>query len=228
MQKLADRLSGTREALGLSQQKLADKAGVALRTIQNWENPASKEPQPAKLSKVAQALNVSIDYLLGKTEGKWDQTLSDEPTKYRLGNASDVMMLTELAPHKVPVVSWAKAGAGISYHDLAEQIDEYVLSDAPDPNAYALIIEGDSMEPEYKSGDRVIFLPNQEARNGDVVVARVAESGEVYFKLFHTFGPRNEKVRLTSYNTIYPTLEFDRKDFRFIHPMHSMWRKRRR
>lgn len=60
----------------------------------------------------------------------------------------------------VPVVSWARAGAAeFNYHDLAEFIDETVQTTCKDPNAFALIVEGDSMEPKFSPGDRLIISP---------------------------------------------------------------------
>src|ERR1051326_2019610 len=43
----------------------------------------------------------------------------------------------------IPVVSWAAAGAATDYQDLATQIDETVGSHVTDPNAFAVILEGD-------------------------------------------------------------------------------------
>ena len=67
----------------------------------------------------------------------------------------------------VPVVSWASAGKAADYPDLCNQIEELVETDCKDPNSFALILEGDSMEPTFLAGDIVIFAPNSEARNGD-------------------------------------------------------------
>lgn len=157
--------------------------------------------------------------------GQSDNQVAENPTPY----SSAVRPAPKLSPtHGVPVVSWARAGMGTNFHDVAEQIDEWLETDSKDPNAYALIIEGDSMMPEFKPGDRVIFEPNLEAQNGDVVVARLYDTGQVYFKLFHLAGPVGDQVRLTSFNPAYPPLEYPKQAFRFIHPMRSMVRYRRR
>jgi len=212
------RLKAVRRRKGHTQASLAKRLGISSGNFGNWET-GGFVPHPATLSKLAAELGVSVGYLLGEEP---EQVLETKP------NASAPMPAIEMFKGKVPVVSYATAGAGLNYSDLAEQINEWVSCDTSDPNAYALIIEGDSMEPEYKAGDRAVFLPNQEARNGDIVVARLAETGEVYFKLFHLLGPKADKVRLTSYNELYPPLEFPRKAFRFIHPLHGTWRPRKR
>lgn len=127
----------------------------------------------------------------------------------------------------VPVVSWASAGSCHNYHDLCEFLDETVSTDAQDPNAFALIVEGDSMEPVYRTGDRLVITPNIAVINGDVVIARHEKHGNVWFKLYHQTGPRGDIVRLTSYNPAYPPLEHRYDEFRFIYPVYSMTRRTR-
>jgi SOS-response transcriptional repressor LexA len=119
---------------------------------------------------------------------------------------------------EIPVVSWAAAGAAKDYQDLATQIDETVGSHVTDPNAFAVIIEGESMEPDFKAGDRVVLAPNLEARNGDVVLAKLAD-GRVMVKKFLRRGPEGKTIRLESANKEYPDLEFAAADFVFVYPV---------
>ncbi|MEW6306161.1 MAG: LexA family transcriptional regulator [Verrucomicrobiota bacterium] len=121
-----------------------------------------------------------------------------------------------------PVVSWASAGAGGNYADLEGFLNERIPTDCKDPNSFALIVEGDSMEPECHKGDRIIVAPNVSPRNGDLVVARLEEEGEVLFKQFHETG---KGVKLTSLNAAYKPLVHAKKEFRFIYPVHSVVRK---
>jgi transcriptional regulator with XRE-family HTH domain len=58
-----DRLTGAREAAGLSQPELADRLGVKVKTIRAWENDQS-EPRANKLGTVAGILGVSMMWLL--------------------------------------------------------------------------------------------------------------------------------------------------------------------
>jgi transcriptional regulator with XRE-family HTH domain len=78
MQKLSDRIYGCRTAKGWSAQRLANESGVSLRTIQGWENNEESEPQGAKLSKVAQSLGVTVNYLRGV-----DEPASEPAAPYR-------------------------------------------------------------------------------------------------------------------------------------------------
>jgi len=74
-----DRLSGAREALGLSQSDLAKRLGVKLKTVRGWENDQS-EPRANKLQMVAGLLNVSIMWLLtGEGDGLDGPETTTEP-----------------------------------------------------------------------------------------------------------------------------------------------------
>jgi transcriptional regulator with XRE-family HTH domain len=64
-----DRMTGAREAAGLSQAELAKRLGVKIKTIRAWENDQS-EPRANKLQMLAGLLGVSIMWLLsGEGEG---------------------------------------------------------------------------------------------------------------------------------------------------------------
>lgn len=54
------RLKELREAAELSQSQLADKAGVAVRNIENWEQGLS-EPRFSVVLRIAEALGVSCE-----------------------------------------------------------------------------------------------------------------------------------------------------------------------
>ncbi len=64
-----DRVAGAREAAGMSQDDLARRLGVKLKSLQNWENDLA-EPRANKLQMLSGLLNVSMPWLLtGEGEG---------------------------------------------------------------------------------------------------------------------------------------------------------------
>jgi SOS-response transcriptional repressor LexA len=140
---------------------------------------------------------------------------------------SDHALPARLRSRDIPVVSWAAAGAAKDYQDLANQIDETVGSHVTDPNAFAVILEGDSMEPEFKAGDRVVVAPNLEARNGDVVLVKLKD-GRVMFKRFQRTGPNGQTIRLRSENPIYDPMELPSEKIRFVYPAMEFKRLMRR
>jgi len=60
-------LKGIREELNISQKDLSLKLNVSPTNIYNYENGRT-EPSIDMLIKIADALNVSVDYLIGRTD----------------------------------------------------------------------------------------------------------------------------------------------------------------
>lgn len=63
------RLREIRIARNMKQQTLADAVNIALRTYQHYEQ-GDREPSLSTLIALADALDVSVDELLGHTESK--------------------------------------------------------------------------------------------------------------------------------------------------------------
>jgi transcriptional regulator with XRE-family HTH domain len=70
-----DRLTAAREATGMDQAMLADRIGVELQTLQNWEDDLA-EPRANRLQMMAGILGVSITWMIsGEGEGPADSEL---------------------------------------------------------------------------------------------------------------------------------------------------------
>lgn len=61
---VGQRIKESRKNAGLTQKALAEKCGLATGTIQQYEL-SKREPRTDQLKKIADALNVSINYLKG-------------------------------------------------------------------------------------------------------------------------------------------------------------------
>lgn len=67
METIAQRISRARRYMNLNQKELALKANIAKASLSRYENGV-REPKSAVLSRLAEALEVSVDYLLGITD----------------------------------------------------------------------------------------------------------------------------------------------------------------
>lgn len=63
----ASRLKKVRSEKGYTQQQLADKLGIARITLTQYER-AVNEPKLSMIVKISTLLNVSLDWLCGRTE----------------------------------------------------------------------------------------------------------------------------------------------------------------
>jgi transcriptional regulator with XRE-family HTH domain len=75
------RMAETRERAGLTQQQLADRLGTSQRAIARWERD-SVALRPDQLFVLADALGVSLDYLIGRGEER-QATTKGPPGKLR-------------------------------------------------------------------------------------------------------------------------------------------------
>lgn len=126
--------------------------------------------------------------------------------------------LTTVSIRQVPVISWCHAGEAATYEELPKSWQETVPSTCADPHAFGLVVEGDSMQPNYQSGDILIMMPSTPPRNGCLVVAKYKTDG-VVFRRYHSGA--EGVVRLTAYNPIYPPHDGSVDDFHWIYPVHS-------
>jgi len=76
MSTVADRIKNRRNALKLTQTVLAQEAELTSAAISQFESGARK-PSFDALSKLASALRVTTDYLLGKRELSYEDILAD-------------------------------------------------------------------------------------------------------------------------------------------------------
>ena len=70
--EFSERLKELRKQAHLTQVELAGKLGIVQSSYADWER-GRKKPTQDNLVKIAQVLNVSVDYLVGNSEEKADE-----------------------------------------------------------------------------------------------------------------------------------------------------------
>jgi len=121
-------------------------------------------------------------------------------------------------PMEVPLINRVAAGYPAGFTDLgypARAADEYVrVPDLHDPDAFAARVVGDSMEPEYREGDIVVFSPARDLEDGCDCFARLEPDHESTFKrvYFETGAGGEQLIRLQPVNNRYPPRTLDREN----------------
>jgi phage repressor protein C with HTH and peptisase S24 domain len=119
---------------------------------------------------------------------------------------------------RIPLIGLAQAGSSGYFDDGGYPVgggwDEISLPEVGDPNAYALEISGDSMEPVFRDGDIVIISPSAPVRRGDRVVVRT-KGGEVMAK--ELLRQSAKRVELASLNPAHPNYSFDLEELTWMH-----------
>lgn len=196
---LGQRIRARRDAVGLTQEKLAAACGVSRAAVAQWESGVTR-PSLDNLVKAAEALSVWLSWL---TTG--DQSLPDTPNPF-----ADPAVRNTPKPPGIPVIDLARADQWDALHatmptDLERLTDDPGLS----PRTFALIIRDDSMAPEFREGDRIIVDPEVTPQPGDFVIAKLERDGEATFRKLRERGADADgatMIELVPLNPDWPTL----------------------
>ena len=173
-----DRLAETN---GLSASGLAKRAGLDATTFNKSKRVMldGRERWPSTES-VAKALNAT-----GTSFGEFVSLVGG----------------SRMSTRPLPILGFAQAGAG-GYFDAGgfpagNGWDEVSFPDMPEEAIYALEIQGDSMLPVYRDGDRIVVSPAAPRRRGGRGGGQTAE-GEIMAKELKR--QTNKTIELTSLN----------------------------
>ena len=197
MADFSERLRQLRTQKGISQQELADVIGVNKVTISGYERgirrPAGEGAKEI-YEKIADYFNVDTSFLIG---------ISDVSIK--LSNPLDSSFQNHpIHGFKIPVLGRVAAGIPISaieeiidYEEIAEEL-------ANTGEYFGLLIKGDSMEPRIKERDVVIVRKQDDADDGDLVIALINGNDAVCKRL----KKYKDGIALLSNNPKYDPLYF--------------------
>ncbi|MEQ1609515.1 MAG: helix-turn-helix transcriptional regulator [Hyphomonadaceae bacterium] len=180
---------------GLSASALAKRAGLDA-TAFNKSKRAGADGSPRWLStesliKMLDAVGTSLEDFAALAEGRQG--------------------------HMAPLLDFAKAGSDGYFDDAGLPVgdgwEEVRFPGLQTETVYALEITGDSMEPVYRRGDRIVVAPGVSVRRGDRVVARTKE-GEVLAKVLGRLTERT--VELLSLNSAYGPRELARNELAWM------------
>lgn len=140
-------LKAARKAKGLTQIEVADLIGLSQSAYSYWENGKARIDNES-LAKLSALFGVSVDYLLGKDD----------------------------LPDAVRIPVFSRVAAGIPIEAIEDIVDWEEIPRAlcsGERQYFALRVSGDSMWPDYLSGDTVIVRRQDTCESGDDCVVYV-------------------------------------------------------
>lgn len=200
-----------------TQSQLADKLDKSSSQLSQWLNQ-SKNSGTGKPRKMSDEAAREIERKCNKPLGWMDQ--DPAPKNENFSNAK----IAPIGGKRVPLISSIQAGVWTEIVDNFQPGDaeEWLLTDdRHSANTFALTIEGDSMLPEFRPGDRVIIDPEIYPRPGSFVAAKNGKE-EATFKKFRPRGVNehgNDVFELVPLNEDFPTIRSDREPIRIIGTM---------
>lgn len=149
------RLKEIRKQKGIKQEVLCKMLGVTQATISGWEIGRA-HPSSEMLLKLAQALDVSVDYLLGTTE-----------SNIAGGYTPDAIVQFEVLGR----VAGGYGGA-VEEFGTGEKITiaSDMLNGRPASDFFVLQVRGNSMSPKILDGDKVLVLRTESVDSGTTAV----------------------------------------------------------
>jgi phage repressor protein C with HTH and peptisase S24 domain/transcriptional regulator with XRE-family HTH domain len=211
-----------------------------LVTLAHWERSPKDvrqrqedlEAEVRKLRQVVRELlsgarkpNGSLDMdALGAGPAAKRQALPAEPSATRRDDDVSERIATPAGAMRagriVPIINKVAAGYPQHFTDLDYPpgvADDYLrCPDLDDPQAFALHVVGDSMEPIYHERDIVIFSPNTPARDGDDCFVRFEADCATTFKRFYQ--DDESTIRLQPLNNRYPAQSYPRQQITGLWP----------
>ena len=203
---IGDRIRQVREKAALSQDSFAARLSIVTgrsltrSAVSQWEKGRT-EPDLDNLEAITKAFGVPLTWL---RHGVEDNRPAD-------ANVAPAPPDTKV----VPVISSIRAGQWaevVDAYELGAGL-EHIATDLPlSSRAFALIIDGLSMSPDFTPGDKVIIDPGISPQPGDFVVAKLERQAEATFKKYRPRGHDKKGVEiidLVALNPDWPTLTMD-------------------
>lgn len=168
---------------GIRQADLAERSGIHKGLLSHYMH-GDAVPGYANISKLADALGVSADWLLGKEEVSDAKLTKDELSK-------------------IPVLGSVAAGVPIY---AQEDVTGSVMVEDPE-GMFALRVKGDSMSPRIMDGDLVIVHQQDTAEDGELVIALVGDEATCKVLKKSAWG-----LSLVPFNPAFSPLVYSREE----------------
>lgn len=179
----AETLKSLRKARGLTQKQLADLLYIDCSTVTKWETKKSN-PDFEKQQQLAELFGVSLDLLMGREKSSRNTN--------------------------IPVLG--SIPAGIPFEAIEDVIGEEEIPaewTLGGKEFFALKIKGDSMYPEYRTGDIVIFKKQEDCESGDDCAVMVNGYDATFKRVEKLEGGG---ILLKPLNPNYPTSHYTDQD----------------
>lgn len=203
---LITRIEEYRIKRGLTKKALADLLNLPQSTISEWQS--GRQSPITHISKVADVLQVDVNYLLGRTDTPTTAYIPDNLTLY----TSDEMVV-------FPVIGTITAGYdGLGeYNPTGEDIPvpQYLLKSHNKDDYFVLEVKGNSMKPVYNEGDKVLIRKCSSVDSGKVAAIGYDGEDATLKKVEYVQG--ENWMKLIPLNPEYPTKTIYNGDLELCH-----------
>lgn len=186
MNVFAKRLSAALEKNNMRPADLAEKTGIGKSAISQYMSGAFK-PKQVRTEKIANALGVSVAYLMGYDEPNID--------------------IEQTASRAYPIIGEVAAGYGSEAVEEETGDYEYIpiewLRGHNPDNFFVLRVKGDSMYPDFQEGDCVLVHRQSSVDSGSIAVVIYDEENIATLKRVK-YAPGEPWMELIPINPMVP------------------------
>lgn len=207
---IGQRIRKTRKNLNLTQKDLAKALREATHgSISQWESDITT-PSAKNLYDLSIALECDFAWLLN-------------------GGMTPNLIPASIKLFKIPLITYSQVVLLNQSKDsnCLTNVEYITTSLKISKESFAIRINEDSMEPEFKQGDIVIIDPSIKPIPGEFVVAVKNKDVEAIFKKYRELG--DDQFELASLNPDYKTINTSDKQIKIVGTMveHRIFRRKR-
>lgn len=181
-----ERINKRMNEKGILQKDLAKYLDTRPQTITDWKNGKTKSYQKF-LPQIAEYLDVSVNYLLGKDEPRLEPNIGE--------------ILPSDNMYKRPLYESVSAGFGAyANNSIVGWIPILIENPYDVEDTFGIKVQGDSMYPKIEDGDIAIVRRQEMVDNGSIAVVMVGDD-EGFIKKIEI---GDDYIRLISLNPEYP------------------------
>lgn len=184
-------------------EELGNKLGKTKSAISRWES-GENSPKVEDIEKIKDLFDVDIETLIFGSEGNSSiETIYnqlDELRQAKVYTFAEEQLKEQKNSKIVPLVgSTAANPTELAYGDTI--YDETVETNVPHTADCALVIQGDSMEPDFMDGSIVFYKLQKNVESGELAIIEIEGNGVTFKKV--CFDYDNKQVILKSLNEKY-------------------------
>lgn len=205
-------IKSRREELGYTLEEVGKMVGVGKSTVRKWEQGMISNMGRDKIAKLSQALRISPLYLVMDDYQNREEfdiypiySKLNPNNKNVVYNIAEEKLTEQNTTQTVMTLGRTAAGEPITQGDLIEE--EREVSSVPKGAEVALVVQGDSMEPDFKNGSVVFYKKQPQIENGELAVVHIKDDGITFKKVLFDYD--SQKIILRSLNDDYEDKAFD-------------------
>ena len=157
--------------LEISQAEFARRADVPLPTLRSWLKTPKMEIRGGNMTKLSKALKKDPEEIRSVLRQAYFEVTRHRPREMSLSVPIRNRPGERMVMRPVAIVNSVSASRFVEKTNLDYPpgfADRYVPAPTDDPEAFALVVDGDCMSPDYRPGELVIFSPLEVQRYGVV------------------------------------------------------------